>query len=172
MTFKTRTFRSATLPGMAAAAMMSLGMLAVTALDASAASAACKKLDPNGQDVGGDTNFALAIRDKKGDVVKKMLACGAKLDMKTTEGWYPLHTAAYYGPAGMVDLLVSKGADINARGDYDGWTPLHMAAQQEDPAIVKALLKDGADKSIKSSSGKTAAEMATDPAIAELLKLK
>lgn len=170
MTFKTRTFRSATFPGMAAAAMMSLGMLAVTASDASAASAACKKLDPNGQDVGGDTNFALAIRDKKGDVVKKMLACGAKLDMKTTEGWYPLHTAAYYGPASMIDLLVSKGADVNVRGDYDGWTPLHMAAQQEDAAIVRTLLKNGADKTIKSSSGKTAAEMATDPAIAELLK--
>ncbi|NTI86190.1 ankyrin repeat domain-containing protein [Agrobacterium rhizogenes] len=170
MTFKTRTFRSATLPGVAAALMLSLGFIAVTAPDAGAASAACEKLDPNGQDAGGDTNFALAIRDKKGDIVKKMLACGAKLDMKTTEGWYPLHTAAYYGPASMVDLLVSKGADVNVRGDYDGWTPLHMAAQQEDPTIVKALLKDGADKTIKSSSGKTAAEMATDPTIAALLK--
>lgn len=168
MTFKARIFRPAALSGMVAA--VTIGMLAVTASGAGAASAQCKKLDPNGQDVGGDTNFAIAIRDKKGDVVKKMLACGAKLDLKTTEGWYPLHTAAYYGPAGMIDLLVSKGADVNVRGDYDGWTPLHMAAQQDDPAVVKALLKDGADKTIKSSSGKTAAEMATDPAIAALLK--
>jgi ankyrin repeat protein len=120
MTFKTRTFRSATLPGMAAALMVSLGMFAATASEANAVSAACKKLDPNGQDTGGDTNFALAIRDKKGDVVKKMLACGAKLDMKTTEGWYPLHTAAYYGPASMIDLLVSKGADVNVA--YGGTT--------------------------------------------------
>jgi len=168
MTFKAHIFRPAALSGMVVAA--TIGMLAVTASGAGAASAQCKKLDPNGQDVGGDTNFAIAIRDKKGDVVKKMLACGAKLDMKTTEGWYPLHTAAYYGPADMIDLLVSKGADVNVRGDFDGWTPLHMAAQQDDPAVVKALLKDGADKTIKSASGKTAAEMATDPAIAALLR--
>ncbi|AYG68062.1 MULTISPECIES: ankyrin repeat domain-containing protein [unclassified Rhizobium] len=170
MTFKALVFRGAVLSGIVAAVTMSLGMLVVTASDVSAASAQCKKLDPNGKDMGGDTNFALAVRDKKADVVKQMLACGAKLDMKTTEGWYPLHTAAYYGPADMIDFLVSKGADVNARGDYDGWTPLHMASQQDDPAVVKALLKDGADKTIKSASGKTAAEMATDPAIAALLK--
>ncbi|MGZ9721449.1 ankyrin repeat domain-containing protein [Rhizobium miluonense] len=170
MTFKARISRQAVLSGIAAAVTISLGIFAVTASGAAAASAQCKKLDPNGRDVGGDTNFAIAIRDKKADVVKKMLACDAKVNLKTTEGWFPLHTAAYYGPADIIDLLVSKGADVNARGDYDGWTPLHMATQQHDPAVVKALLKDGADKTIKSTTGKTAAEMATDPAIAALLK--
>ncbi|GEM_PF-1933054 len=170
MTFRAKILRRAALSGIAAAAAMSLGMLAVTASGVGAASGQCKKLDPNGRDRGGDTNFAIAIRDKKADLVKKMLTCGAEVNLKTTEGWYPLHTAAYYGPADMIDLLVSKGADINARGDFDGWTPLHMATQQRDPAVVKALLKDGADKTIKSTSGKTAAEMATDPAIAALLK--
>lgn len=170
MMFKSWISRQAVLSGIAAVATMSLGMFAVAASEVAAASAQCKKLDPNGRDVGGDTNFAIAIRDKKGDVVRKMLACGAQVNLKTTEGWYPLHTAAYYGPAATIDLLVSKGADVNARGDYDGWTPLHMATQQHDPAVVKALLKDGADKTIKSTTGKTAAEMATDPAIAALLK--
>ncbi|GAC1041679.1 ankyrin repeat domain-containing protein [Rhizobium sp. No.120] len=170
MAFKLELFRRLTFSGIVAAAAMSLGMLAVTASGASAASAQCKKLDPNGRDRGGDTNFAIAIRDKKADLVKKMLTCGADVNLKTTEGWYPLHTAAYYGPPEMIDLLVSKGAHVNAPGDFDGWTPLHMATQQHDPAVVKALLKDGADKTIKSSGGKTAAEMATDPAIAALLK--
>jgi len=170
MTFKAKISRHAAFPGVVAVVAMSLGMLAVAASGAGAASAQCKKLDPDGRDRGGDTNFAIAIRDKKEDVVKKMLACGAKVNLKTTEGWSPLHTAAYYGPASMIDLLVSKGADVNARGDYDGWTPLHMATQQRDPAVVKALLKDGADRTIKSTSGKTAAEMASDPAIAALLK--
>ncbi|MBN8950221.1 MULTISPECIES: ankyrin repeat domain-containing protein [unclassified Rhizobium] len=170
MTFKIQTLRRANVAGIAVAVTMSLGMLAVTVSGASAASAQCSKLDPNGRDSGGDTNFAIAIRDKKIDVVKKMLACGAEVNLKTTEGWAPLHTAAYYGPASMIDLLVSKGADVNARGDFDGWTPLHMASQQRDPAVVKALLKDGADKTIKSTSGKTAAEMASEPAIAALLK--
>ncbi len=170
MTFRTKISRHLTLSGIVAAAAMSLGMLAVIPSHVSAASEQCKKLDPNGRDRGGDTNFAIAIRDKKADLVKKMLTCGAEVNLKTTEGWYPLHTAAYYGPAAMIDLLVSKGADVNARGDFDGWTPLHMATQQRDPAVVKALLKDGADRTIKSTSGKTAAEMASNPAIAALLK--
>ena len=165
MTFRTKISRHLTLSGIVAAAAMSLGMLAVIPSHVSAASEQC-----NGRDRGGDTNFAIAIRDKKADLVKKMLTCGAEVNLKTTEGWYPLHTAAYYGPAAMIDLLVSKGADVNARGDFDGWTPLHMATQQRDPAVVKALLKDGADRTIKSTSGKTAAEMASNPAIAALLK--
>jgi ankyrin repeat protein len=170
MTFKVKIFRQVALSGIVAAVAMSLGMVAAMPSGVQAASAQCKKLDPNGRDRGGDTNFAIAIRDKKADLVKKMLTCGADVNLKTTEGWYPLHTAAYYGPPEMIDLLVSKGANVNAPGDYDGWTPLHMASQQDDPAVVKALLKDGADKTIKSSGGKTAAEMATDPAIAALLK--
>lgn len=148
------------------------GLVAATTASAAPTAAECKKLDPNGRDSGGDPHFAIAIRDKKADLVAKMLACGADVNLKSQEGWAPLHTAAYYGPASVIDLLVSKGADVNAAGDYDKMTPLHMAASYgDDPAVIKALLKHGADKTAKTESGKTALELAADkPAIAKLLK--
>ncbi|WP_244642475.1 ankyrin repeat domain-containing protein [Phyllobacterium sp. 628] len=146
--------------------------LPVAGAIAAPTAAQCKKLDPNGRDSGGDPHFAIAIRDKKADLVAKMLACGADVNLKSQEGWAPLHTAAYYGPASVIDLLIAKGADVNMAGDYDKMTPLHMAASYgDDPAVVKALLKHGADKTAKTGSGKTALDLAADkPEIAKLLK--
>lgn len=152
-------------------ALMGIALVAPSVNAAPPSAAECRKLNPAGRDSGGDTNFSLAVRDRKMDVVTAMIVCGADVNLKTQEGWTPLHTAAYYGPAAMIDLLVSKGAQINARGNYDGWTPLHMAASADkDAAVVQALLKAGADKTLKSQSGKTAREMASKAEIQALLK--
>ena len=40
----------------------------------------------------------------------------------------PLHWAANAGRIDVVERLLSKGADVNAKDDKDGWTPLHWAA--------------------------------------------
>uniref|UniRef100_A0A2K5Z5F9 Ankyrin repeat domain-containing protein 27 n=1 Tax=Mandrillus leucophaeus TaxID=9568 RepID=A0A2K5Z5F9_MANLE len=44
-------------------------------------------------------------------------------------GHTPLHVAALCGQASLIDLLVSKGAVVNAT-DYHGATPLHLACQK------------------------------------------
>lgn len=165
-----RLFSNVVLFGLALAAVSAI--VPVTGASAAPTAAQCKKLDPNGRDMGGDTHFGIAVRDRKADLVAKMLACGADVNLKSKEGWAPLHTAAYYGPASVIDLLISKGAKVNIVGDYDKMTPLHMAASySDDPAVVQALLKHGADKSARTESGKTALELAADkPAIAKLLK--
>ncbi|AGT07524.1 ankyrin repeat domain-containing protein [Paracoccus aminophilus] len=152
----------------AALALPSLAALPQTAN----AQTNCAELDPNGRDSGGDTHFATTVMAKKFDVVKAMLACGADVNLKTDEGWTPLHTAAYWGPADMVRLLIANGADVNAVGDYDGWTPLLMAvSSDDDPEVVKALLEAGADKNAKTTYKKqTAYELAQNPKIKALLK--
>jgi ankyrin repeat protein len=45
---------------------------------------------------------------------------------------------------GIVELLVERGADVNA-ADSQGWTALHFAAQDHDIPIVRTLLAAGAD---------------------------
>ncbi|WP_432726564.1 ankyrin repeat domain-containing protein [Variovorax sp. W6] len=136
--------------------------------------AECKKLAPSAKDIGGDTNFSRAVADKKIDLVKKMLACGANINLKTDEGWYPIHTAAYDGSAELIDLLAKQGADINAKGDFQGWTPLHMAVEGRNLIGVRTLLALGARRDAKDASGKTAYETATSSSdrkdIAALLK--
>eukprot|EP00076_Gallus_gallus_P025393 XP_015147919.1 ankyrin repeat domain-containing protein 27 isoform X2 [Gallus gallus] len=44
-------------------------------------------------------------------------------------GYTPLHIAAICGQTSLVDLLVAKGAIVNAT-DYHGSTPLHLACQK------------------------------------------
>ncbi|MDA4631884.1 ankyrin repeat domain-containing protein, partial [Escherichia coli] len=92
-----RLFSNVALFGLALTAVSAV--VPVSGAGAAPTAAQCKKLDPNGRDMGGDTHFSIAIRDKKADLVAKMLACGADVNLKTQEGWAPLHTAAYYGPA-------------------------------------------------------------------------
>lgn len=162
----------------AIAAALVLSFAAGTALAAEPVkkpgAAECKKLAPSAKDIGGDTNFSRAVADKKIDTVKKMLACGANVNLKTDEGWYPIHTAAYDGSAELIDLLAKQGANINAKGDFQGWTPLHMAVEGRNLEGVKTLLALGAKRDAKDASGKTAYENASSSSdkkdIAALLK--
>jgi ankyrin repeat protein len=43
----------------------------------------------------------------------------------------------------MVELLISKGADVNAE-DNDGYTPLYWAAMQDSKGLVELLTAKGA----------------------------
>src|SRR5439155_1298571 len=59
-------------------------------------------------------------------------------------GQTPLHAAAEAGYSAIVELLVSKGADVNVQ-DGKGRTPLSYAAERRDAAMAKALLAARAD---------------------------
>jgi ankyrin repeat protein len=63
-----------------------------------------------------------------------------------------LFTAAYYGHKEIVELLISKGADVNAKTDKGGSTPLHTADNKE---IAELLIAEGADVNAKNDGGKT-----------------
>ena len=56
----------------------------------------------------------------------------------------PVHHAAFYGHAELVERLVDFGADVNARDLYE-WTPLHYAALKGRTDTCVALLHCGAD---------------------------
>ena len=54
----------------------------------------------------------------------------------------------------MVDLLIERGADINAR-DASGSTPLYEAAAWGRLEVVDLLLRKGADAGIANREGVT-----------------
>ena len=94
-----------------------------------------------------------AIADDNLDLARKLLSKHPDL-AKARFGHYPLHLAE---SAGMTELLIERGADVNARTPV-GETPLHFVAEQwpvDWRQMAELLLKGGADINAKNNAGQT-----------------
>lgn len=76
----------------------------------------------------------------------------------------PLHIAAVYGRLKVVELLLEKGATVDARNEGD-YTPLHLAAMNKHREVAELLLAKGADPSAKQGIGGTPLHLAVLPTI-------
>jgi ankyrin repeat protein len=72
--------------------------------------------------------------------------------------------------AKIAELLITKGADVNAKTD-DGSTALILAAQNGNMEMVKLLLQKAADVNIKTNEGKTAYELAKSKGHTAIVRL-
>ncbi len=74
--------------------------------------------------------------------------------LRFDDGQTPLHMAVIDGQQGIVEYLIEKGAQINAK-DISGTTPLHEAVRYGRTEIAKMLLAAGANVNAQDSLGKT-----------------
>ena len=102
-----------------------------------------------------DLSIHEAVINRDIEAVKQHLAAGTNVDEKDGVGWTPLHYAAVEGNKEVVELLITKGADVNAKDDQSGETPLHFAAFSGHKEIVELLIAKGADVNAKDDDGKT-----------------
>ncbi len=79
---------------------------------------------------------------------KDVLADGADVNAKNKYGTTAVHTTAMNDHKEVAELLISKGADVNAK--RDGRTPLDFAIGNKQTEIADLLRKHG---------GKTGAEL-------------
>ncbi|KAK6947292.1 Ankyrin repeat [Dillenia turbinata] len=93
----------------------------------------------------------LHIGARKGDLreVKRLLDEGMDVNVtawgRKAQGVTPLHLAAEGGHVKVMDELLERGANIDARTKGAcGWTPLHTAAKERNRKAVKFLVKSGA----------------------------
>jgi ankyrin repeat protein/Flp pilus assembly protein TadD len=95
----------------------------------------------------------------------------ADVDAKTINGTTALMKASAAGFRASVEMLLAKGAQVNAREECDGETALIRAARNGHAEIVKLLLASGADAHARMNSGSTALLWATEKGHSEVVKL-
>ena len=120
----------------------------------------------------GDEEFGLVMDLAKDIVLCDSLACAAatndlgraktlisrkRVNRRDRLGRSPLHYAASHGNSELVELLLSRGANVGARTSV-GYTALHLAAFYDAVQVAPVLLKHGARIDARTPLGFTAAD--------------
>ncbi len=118
--------------------------------------------DVNATDSHNGSPLSEAVLYGRQDIVKTLLAKGAKVDATVTPLKMPLLTlAAMRRDAAMIRTLVEAGAPVNT-ADVTGATPLMWAAYGDanNEAAVDALLEAKADPMARNKAGESALDWA------------
>jgi uncharacterized protein len=109
-------------------------------------------------------------------IAELLIAKGANVNGGDDMGETSLHSCSFWGYADIVKLLITKGADVNAKNKYNGGTPLFSTVGHEgsriSEEIVLVLLKNGADVNAKEeNSGFTPLHYAAKNGNTKVLKI-
>ena len=98
---------------------------------------------------------AATVEQDQTEIVNELLNRGSRVNVATREeGLTALMAASGNGYTKMVQALLAKGADVNAR-DRSGQTALHHAIMANKPEILELLLSKSADVNAKETKGRT-----------------
>ncbi len=72
----------------------------------------------------------------------------------STDGWTPLHVAAFFSQKEIAEVLLANGADVHARSrNAMGNTALHASVAARNADVVPVLLAHGADVNARQHGG-------------------
>ncbi|MFN7975532.1 MAG: ankyrin repeat domain-containing protein [Acidobacteriota bacterium] len=104
-----------------------------------------KGADPNGMTSFGLTPLVIASRKGHDDVVRALIAGGARIDQvdapPTREGWTPLMNAVHKNQARVCKTLIDAGANVNLK-TAGGNSALRLAGSAQD--LIQLLTSAGA----------------------------
>ena len=105
------------------------------------------------------------------ETVKQHIAAGTDVNAMNKYGWTPLYESVTGGHKDIADLLISKGADVNAKEAKNRITALHWAAWRGRKEIAELLIAKGANLNAKNNDGGTPLHNAAWKGHVEIAKL-
>jgi cytohesin len=129
---------------------------------------------------GGSALFWAVVR--RPEITKMLLDKGADVTIRSGNGRTALFWAACRDNKDIVETMLAKGADVNAKGHFrfptgdgydEGLIPLHAACGNGHKAVVEVLIAHGADVNAKTKNGQTPmsrAKKGSHEQIVELLR--
>jgi ankyrin repeat protein len=88
--------------------------------------------------------------------LQRLLRAGISPDERNSAGLTPLMVAAATRKGAMAAVLISAGANIEARDEAGGTTPLMFAVKAGDFETVSQLIRSGANLNSRDQAGRTA----------------
>ena len=114
--------------------------------------------------------FELAALDRVDDLSAVVEARPEQARARASDGFTPLHLAAFFGAREAAELLLDNDADVDAVADNEMEVrPLHSAAAGGHTQIVALLLARGADPNATQRGGWTALHAATQNGNQEMI---
>ena len=151
----------------------------------------------NAKNAAGLSAVLLATYHGRNEIAKLLIDRGARLDIFeaaatgtqeraeqllhkdptclnsfSADGWTPLHLAVFFGRINIVQLLLNKGADINAPSKNDQQVmPLHSAlTNPRNAAVAELLIERGADLHARQFEGYTPLHYAAANGLERIVK--
>ena len=94
--------------------------------------------------VGAITPLWLAANNGSAVMIRRLITVDTDINVPTATGGTPLMAASMSGRVDAIDLLVRRGAWVNARETENGQTALMFAAWEDRPDAIRALVRHGA----------------------------
>jgi uncharacterized protein len=116
--------------------------------------------------------FSSCAAGRQDAVTREIDRDGSLLKAHSGDGWTLLHLAAFFGHADLANVLLDRGADVNARSTNSMKnTPLHAAAAGGHIELTRLLLQRGADANATQEGGWTALHAAAQSGNREMVEL-
>jgi hypothetical protein len=126
-------------------------------------------LSPNTGCADGYSPLLMALNWEHPEVASALLESGADPNYDARFWEFPLTKAVHAGRRQIIELLLRKGAKINAVESWSGRTALHEAVMYLNYEAVETLIEAGANVHAKDKDGKTPAQLADfDTCVAHL----
>lgn len=116
--------------------------------------------------------FTAAATGKTDVVVSELERDPALIGEHSTDGWTPLHLAAFFGRGDLAASLIARGAEVDARStNAMKNTPLHAATAGKKAELVKLLLEHGANANARQEGGWTSLHGAAQNGDREIIEM-